>query len=89
MPSLNERNSGKSYWRSLDELTDSPEFRSFLAREFPHLLPVPATSPTRRQFLKVMGASLALAGMTGCRWPKETIVPFAKRPAGARRKTAG
>ena len=27
-------------------------------------------SPSLRQFLKVMGASLALAGLTGCRWPK-------------------
>jgi Fe-S-cluster-containing dehydrogenase component/anaerobic selenocysteine-containing dehydrogenase len=37
---------------------------------------------SRRQFLKVMGASLALAGMTGCRWPKEKIVPYANRPEG-------
>ncbi len=38
--------------------------------------------PTRRGFLKVMGASLALAGLTACRWPAEEIVPFAHRPEG-------
>jgi molybdopterin-containing oxidoreductase family iron-sulfur binding subunit len=70
------------YWRSLEELERSPEFQEAVRREFPDddwdRLP-PAT---RRQFLKVMGASLALAGLTACRWPKEEIVPFAHRPEG-------
>ncbi|HSN55560.1 MAG TPA: TAT-variant-translocated molybdopterin oxidoreductase [Candidatus Sulfomarinibacteraceae bacterium] len=70
------------YWRSLDELARTPEFVEAVAREFPNddwdRLP-PAT---RRQFLKVMGASLALAGLTSCRWPEEEIVPFARRPEG-------
>jgi len=70
------------YWRSLEELERSPEFQEAVRREFPdddwdHLPPA-----TRRQFLKVMGASLALAGLTACRWPKEEIVPFAHRPEG-------
>ena len=82
MPSLGGRPTGAEYWRSLDELADAPEFRSFLEAEFPHLAPALQTSPTRRQFLKVMGASLALAGMTGCRWPRETIVPYSNRPDG-------
>jgi molybdopterin-containing oxidoreductase family iron-sulfur binding subunit len=73
---------GMNYWRSLDELERSPEFREAVRREFPDddwdRLP-PAT---RRQFLKVMGASFALAGLTACRWPKEEIVPFAHRPEG-------
>ena len=70
------------YWRSLDELEQTAEFREAVRREFPDddwdTLP-PAT---RRRFLKVMGASLALAGLTACRWPKEEIVPFAHRPVG-------
>ena len=71
-----------TYWRSLEELERSPEFQEAVRREFPdddwdHLPPA-----TRRQFLKVMGASLALAGLTACRWPKEEIVPFAHRPEG-------
>jgi len=71
-----------NYWRSLDELEQTAEFREAVRREFPNddwdRLP-PAT---RRQFLKVMGASFALAGLTACRWPKEEIVPFAHRPEG-------
>jgi molybdopterin-containing oxidoreductase family iron-sulfur binding subunit len=73
---------GPAYWRSLDELARTPEFQEAVKREFPNddwdRLP-PAT---RRQFLKVMGASLAMAGLTACRWPKEEIVPFAHRPEG-------
>ena len=77
-----EKETGLTYWRSLDELASTPEFREAVQREFPgddwDRLP-PAT---RRQFLKVMGASLAMAGLTACRWPKEEIVPFAHRPEG-------
>jgi molybdopterin-containing oxidoreductase family iron-sulfur binding subunit len=78
----NDRETGLTYWRSLDELARTPEFAEAVQREFPgddwDRLP-PAT---RRQFLKVMGASLAMAGLTACRWPKEEIVPFAHRPEG-------
>jgi molybdopterin-containing oxidoreductase family iron-sulfur binding subunit len=79
MPSLTDTN-GARYWRSLDELARTPEFREAVRREFPDdewdRLPL----ATRRQFLRVMGASLGLAGLTACRWPKEEIVPFAHRP---------
>ncbi len=82
MPSMKQEKTGLRYWRSLDELAQTPEFREAVQREFPgddwDRLP-PAT---RRQFLKVMGASLAMAGLTSCRWPKEEIVPFAHRPEG-------
>jgi len=81
-PMKNDKETGLTYWRSLDELARTPEFQEAVQREFPgddwDRLP-PAT---RRQFLKVMGASLAMAGLTACRWPKEEIVPFAHRPEG-------
>jgi len=81
-PMTFDNTSGLTYWRSLDELTRTPEFQEAVQREFPgddwDQLP-PAT---RRQFLKVMGASLAMAGLTACRWPTEEIVPFAHRPEG-------
>ena len=69
------------YWRTLDELVGTPEFQDAVRREFPSddWDRLPETS--RRQFLKVMGASIALAGVTACRWPEEEIVPFAYRPA--------
>ncbi|RMF71235.1 MAG: molybdopterin oxidoreductase, partial [Planctomycetota bacterium] len=69
-----------AYWRSLNELAETAEFRALLEREFPDA-PEGLTTSSRRQFLKLMGASLALAGMAGCRWPREYIAPYADRPA--------
>ena len=82
MPPMNQGKTGRSYWRSLDELAETTAFREMVEKEFPSFAPELLHSASRRQFLKVMGASLALAGMTGCRWPKETIVPHARRPRG-------
>ncbi|MGD8453877.1 MAG: TAT-variant-translocated molybdopterin oxidoreductase [Phycisphaerae bacterium] len=79
---MSENIAGKAYWRSLDELADAPAFRAFVAAEFPTLARDWGRASTRRQFLKLMGASFGLAGLAGCRWPKEEIAPFAKRPAG-------
>jgi MoCo/4Fe-4S cofactor protein with predicted Tat translocation signal len=84
----NETNvvTGQELWRSLDEVADTEEFRRFVAKEFPTHAPEALSSSSRRNFLKVMGASLAFAGMgglTGClRWPREEILPFASRPEG-------
>jgi len=85
MSSINNKPTGREYWRSLDELADTEEFRDFLYREFPAGATEMVNSTERREFLRIMGASFALAGMglAGCRrWPKETIVPFARRPEG-------
>jgi molybdopterin-containing oxidoreductase family iron-sulfur binding subunit len=82
MPSMNEPTRRQNYWRSLDELADTQEFRDLVSREFPSLLPEALSAASRRGFLKLMGASLALAGLAGCRWPRETILPFSQRPEG-------
>jgi len=78
--------SGKEYWRSLEEYSQTPEFMELVEREFPALLEDVITPQNRRSFLKLMGASLALAGFglaSGCRrWPDEKIAPFAHRPEG-------
>ena len=71
---------GKAYWRSLDELADTPRFRRFVEQEFPAFAEKILEPTSRRGFLKVMGASMALAGMTACRWPTEEILPFTQRP---------
>jgi len=75
---------GKNYWRSLDEWTQTPEFCARIEREFPdYAQQLELDGPNRRQFLKYMGASLALAGLAGCRrWPEEKLAPFAYRPDG-------
>jgi molybdopterin-containing oxidoreductase family iron-sulfur binding subunit len=72
---------GKKYWRSLDELADTPQFREFVAREFPQQAEGWDDPVERRTFLKLMGASLALAGLSGCVFqPPEKIVPYVKQP---------
>ena len=74
-------NDGRRYWRSLDELADTPAFREMLHREFPENASEWEDPVGRRAFLKLMGASLALAGVTGCtRQPKEEIWPYTKAP---------
>ena len=77
------RTTGKEYWRSLEELSDNPHFTELLHREFPRQASEWDDSVDRRDFLKLMAASLALAGLSGCgRAPEETIVPYVKQPAG-------
>jgi len=72
---------GKKYWRSLDELTDSPVFRDFVAREFPQQAESWTDPLERRTFMKLMGASLALMGLSGCVFqPPEKIVPYVNQP---------
>src|SRR5688500_8330967 len=74
---------GKKYWRSLEELADTPQFREFVAREFPQQAEGWNDPVERRTFIKLMGASLALAGMTGCVFqPPEKIFPNVNHPAG-------
>ncbi len=73
---------GKQYWRSLGQLQDTPEFREFLDREFPQGASEFGNDWSRRSFLTLMGASVALAGLAGCRKPVEKIVPYVTRPEG-------
>ncbi len=70
------------YWRSLSELHRSDDFRQFLDREFPVAASEFPEGVSRRRWLQLMGASLAVAGVTGCRYPEETIAPFVLRPEG-------
>jgi MoCo/4Fe-4S cofactor protein with predicted Tat translocation signal len=76
-----EPETGKHYWRSLGELSDTPEFRQWLEREFPPgAAELDGGEWSRRDFLKLMGASMALAGvgLTSCRRPELHLVPFTK-----------
>jgi len=73
--------SGPGYWRSLEEAAGTEAFRDYLHREFPENAADMTDPHTRRAFIKVMGASIALAGVSGCaiRTP-EKIVPWVKAP---------
>ncbi|MEQ8789312.1 MAG: TAT-variant-translocated molybdopterin oxidoreductase [Pirellulaceae bacterium] len=72
---------GRRYWRSLEELADSPQFHDYLQREFPGQAASLLGDVSRRRFLQLMAASLALAGLNGCRrQPAESIVPYVRQP---------
>src|SRR5215213_3888749 len=72
---------GRLYWRSLGELADTPAFREYLHREFPEQASEWNDPKGRRQFLKLMSASLALAGVGACtKQPPEAIVPYVRQP---------
>jgi molybdopterin-containing oxidoreductase family iron-sulfur binding subunit len=72
---------GHEYWRSFEELAETEEFQDLLHREFPPQAHEWNDPVGRRNFLKLMSASLALAGLTGCTvQPKEEIVPYVQPP---------
>jgi MoCo/4Fe-4S cofactor protein with predicted Tat translocation signal len=75
---------GKEYWRTLEELAGDPQFEELLHREFPRQAPSEwDESVDRRDFMKLMAASLALAGLSGCGLsPQKYIVPYVKQPDG-------
>ena len=72
---------GRLYWRSLGELADTAQFREYLHREFPEQASQWNDPKGRRQFLKLMSASLALAGVGACtKQPPEKIIPYVRQP---------
>jgi MoCo/4Fe-4S cofactor protein with predicted Tat translocation signal len=83
-PTCPEPPAGQSYWRGLDDLADTPEFRRWAEREFPEGASELNDPVNRRHFVKIMSASFLLAGaglgLTGCRRPEETILPFSRLP---------
>src|SRR5215212_12173451 len=72
---------GRQFWRSFEELAETPEFTTFLHREFPQNASEWLDPVGRRGFLKLMSASLALAGVSACtRQPAEELVPYVRQP---------
>jgi len=75
------QNENTKYWRSLEQLENSPEFEQYLRREFPDAAEIAPTGVSRRRWMQLMGASFAIgAGAAGCRYPEEGIAPFSVRP---------
>ncbi|KAA1261253.1 Tetrathionate reductase subunit B precursor [Rubripirellula obstinata] len=70
------------YWRSLSELRGSERFDPYLDREFPVAASEFPEGVSRRRWMQLMGASLAMVGAAGCRYPEEEILPFVIRPEG-------
>jgi molybdopterin-containing oxidoreductase family iron-sulfur binding subunit len=72
--------SGRKYWRSLTQLNDPAKYKKNNRKEFPGGLAESNGSLARRSFLGFMGASMALAGLAGCRRPAEKIIPYVNPP---------
>src|SRR5690606_20319432 len=72
-------NPRSTYWRSLEELRGTPQFEEFLHREFPQAASEFPEGVSRRRWMQLMGASLALVGAAGCRWEAEEFLPSATR----------
>ena len=83
-PPCPEPETGRRYWRSLEQLADTPEFREWAEREFPAGASEWTDPVSRRHFVKIMSASFMLAGFglagSGCRRPEAKLEPFAKAP---------
>ena len=72
---------GPKYWRTLEELAGQPAFGEMLEREFPRQASEWVDPVSRRSFLKLAGASMALAGLAGCtKQPLEQILPYVRQP---------
>ena len=78
-----EQARGDGFWRSLDEIADTHEFQEFMRKEFPRQAAPLESSLDRRAFLKLLGASMALAGLSACARPPaphQQIVPYVRQP---------
>src|SRR6056297_807197 len=69
-----------NYWKSLNELANNKEYKKFAEREFPENATELGDQVSRRSFLRVMGASIALAGFASCRRPVQKILPYSRQP---------
>jgi MoCo/4Fe-4S cofactor protein with predicted Tat translocation signal len=69
-----------TYWKSLNELAQNEEYKKFAEREFPENATELTDQVSRRSFLRVMGASIALAGFASCRKPVQKILPYSRQP---------
>lgn len=78
--SVADNQNAQGYWRSLNELDKTPDFQQFLEREFPKAASEFPSGVSRRRWVQLMSASIALSGAAGCRYGPEKIAPFVIRP---------
>ena len=73
-------NMNDKYWKSIDELVEQPEFKNFVHNEFSEGTIELPNNISRKNFLYLMGASIAMAGFSGCRKPVRKILPYISAP---------
>src|SRR5699024_5265283 len=77
---MSEEVKSHKYWKNLGELARNEEYNKFVEREFPENGSELNDKVSRRSFLRVMGASIALAGFASCRKPVQKVMPYSKMP---------
>lgn len=80
---MSDQSNQTTYWKSLNELAQNKEYKKYVEREFPENATEMTDQVSRRSFLRVMGASIALAGFASCRKPVQKILPYSKMPENA------
>src|SRR6056297_3674859 len=77
---MSDQSNQTTFWKSLNELAKNKEYEKYAEREFPENATELNDQVSRRSFLRVMGASIALAGFAACRRPVQKILPYTKMP---------
>jgi molybdopterin-containing oxidoreductase family iron-sulfur binding subunit len=77
---MSDQSNQTTYWKSLNELAQNEEYKKYVEREFPENATEMTDQVSRRSFLRVMGASIALAGFASCRKPVQKIIPYVRQP---------
>ena len=77
---MSDQSNQTTYWKSLNELAQNEEYKKYVEREFPENATEMTDQVSRRSFLRVMGASIALAGFASCRKPVQKITPYVRQP---------
>lgn len=77
---MSDQTNQTTYWKSLNELAQNEEYQKFEQREFSENASELTDQVSRRSFLRVMGASVALAGFASCRKPVQKIIPYSRQP---------
>jgi MoCo/4Fe-4S cofactor protein with predicted Tat translocation signal len=77
----------KQYWKGVEQLTNQPEFVKYANKEFPRDLPFKSgrieeesEGNSRRDFLKMMGFSVAAASLAACEAPIRKAIPYLNKP---------
>ena len=76
------KNKKNTYWKSIEEFKNPKPFKEAAMNEFPESMMEAPSKMSRKKFLAIMGASMALAGLSGCRKPVQKILPYVEQPEG-------